>query len=65
MRGHKLGSGVYWQGVLKQKDENKWGIKQGLHVMPLDSLQNCKICWVKVPKRNMRSCLCMEQQMFL
>jgi hypothetical protein len=34
MRGHKLGGGVYWQGMLSKK----WGVTQGLQVMPLVSL---------------------------
>ena len=33
MGGHKLKSGVYLQGALQQQEtQNKWGIKQGLHV---------------------------------
>jgi hypothetical protein len=34
MKGSKLTSGVYWQGALKHKGvENKWGKKQGQHVI--------------------------------
>jgi hypothetical protein len=30
MREHKLGSGVNWQGVLKQKNIKQVGVKKGL-----------------------------------
>jgi hypothetical protein len=33
MRGHKLRSGAYWQGMLRKTVPNKWGTKRGLHVL--------------------------------